>query len=186
MKIALIGKSASGKDTVKNLLIQKGLKPEVSYTTRLPRVGEVDEVSYHFMDNELFHEIDMIEKVCFNGWWYGTGKNEFDQSQLFIFTPSGLALLPPECRNQIIAVYLKVDRDTQYRRLLKRGDDLTELDRRIAADEVDFAEDKFVKYRDYNLAYDTSRLLPEQIANNIYEKYLKIENHIHQDFNLPI
>lgn len=33
-KIILMGMSASGKDTLRKMLIDKGLKPAVSYTTR--------------------------------------------------------------------------------------------------------------------------------------------------------
>jgi guanylate kinase len=65
-KIALIGKSGAGKDTVKKELCNYiGVIPEVSYTTRPPRLNEIHGVDYNFVCEEKFHSLDMIEKVCF-------------------------------------------------------------------------------------------------------------------------
>ena len=163
MKVALIGISGAGKDTIKNLLIEKGLKPEVSYTTRPPRIGEIEGKSYYFKTEEEFHKIEMLEKVCFNGWWYGTGKEEFANSEIFIFTPKGLALLPAENRKQLISVFLKVTPEEQLKRLTKRGDNLTELNRRIEADKNDFKD-----FEDFNLSFDTGRYTPQEATDSIY------------------
>jgi guanylate kinase len=47
----IVGKSASGKDTILNSLIDKGIGNKIiSHTSRPIREGEVDGFSYYFMD----------------------------------------------------------------------------------------------------------------------------------------
>ena len=66
--IVLTGPSAVGKDTVLRELfaIDGSLEYCVSYTTRPPRPGEVDGVSYHFVDEPTFRA--MIDRDEFFEW----------------------------------------------------------------------------------------------------------------------
>ena len=61
----LMGKSASGKDTIykelKELLPE--LKTIVIYTTRPIREGEQDGVEYHFVDEARLQEFQEADKV---------------------------------------------------------------------------------------------------------------------------
>ena len=57
--IIVSGPSASGKSTVVARLLREGglpLRAAVSVTTRAPRPGEVDGVSYHFWTRERFQD----------------------------------------------------------------------------------------------------------------------------------
>ena len=79
MIIVLIGRMASGKDTVINA-INKELKIPilVSHTTRPMRPGETNHKEYHFVDNNYFLE-DFNTKIAFS--WstdgiYGTYERE--------------------------------------------------------------------------------------------------------------
>lgn len=159
-KIALIGKSASGKDTVKNLLVKAGWRPEVSYTTRPPRDGEVPGIAYHFVTEEQFHQVEMLEKVCFNGWWYGTGKDAYYAADVHVFTPKGLALLPEECKQNLLVAYLIVNETVQRQRIKNRGDKDDSVDRRIAADYEDFKD-----FEEWNLTFNTEIMTAEEIAD---------------------
>ena len=48
--LILIGKTASGKDTILNQLVKKhGYKKIVTYTSRPMRKGEKQDVTYHFI-----------------------------------------------------------------------------------------------------------------------------------------
>lgn len=55
----LVGKSASGKDTLMNMLLSdfKEMKPLVSHTTRPMRTGEKDGETYYFVDDATFEEM---------------------------------------------------------------------------------------------------------------------------------
>lgn len=62
--IYIMGKSSSGKDTVKNLLIDELNKKDSSvselvlYTTREIRINEVDGEDYHFVDELQYQEME--------------------------------------------------------------------------------------------------------------------------------
>lgn len=165
MKIAFAGKATAGKDTLKNMISENlGLLPEISYTTRPPRNGEINGKSYHFVSEDEFHKINLIEKVNFNGWWYGTGLEEFNKSQLFIFTPSGLAILPKEYRNQLTVFFLDINESEQRKRLELRNDTNDNNDRRIKADIEDFKN-----FKDYQYRLNTDLLSIEDSYHKILE-----------------
>lgn len=82
------GPSGAGK----SVLIQRiladlpDLRFSVSSTTRVPRPGEVDGASYHFISAEQFQrEIDagqFLEFATFSGNWYGTSRREIEEAAL--------------------------------------------------------------------------------------------------------
>jgi len=76
----IAGHSGVGKGTLVALLREKNpeIKLSVSVTTRKPRPGEINGVSYFFTEKETFHE--MVKQGCFLEWaefagnCYGTDK----------------------------------------------------------------------------------------------------------------
>ena len=79
------GASGVGKSTVLSKVMEtrKDLTFSVSATTRDPRPGEVDGVSYYFVSKEKF--LDMIEKDAFVEYdahmdnYYGTPKDQLEE-----------------------------------------------------------------------------------------------------------
>ena len=75
------GPAGSGKGTVNKLLLSTGdFVYSVSATTRAPRPGEIDGVSYHFISREDFEsklaEGELLEYTEYCGNYYGTLKKE--------------------------------------------------------------------------------------------------------------
>ncbi|HEX6538135.1 MAG TPA: guanylate kinase [Candidatus Dormibacteraeota bacterium] len=76
--VVLSGPSGVGKDTVLRELfrIDPSLRYSVSYTTRPPRAGERDGVSYSFVDADTFEAMarrgDFLEDATVYGHHYGT------------------------------------------------------------------------------------------------------------------
>jgi guanylate kinase len=141
-RIILSGKAASGKDYARQQLEKYGLKYCVSHTTRPPREGEINGVDYHFisLDSCIHHFIakDLFyEYVEFNGWIYGTSLDEFEKSNLFIMTPSGISKLKFSDRKESLIIYIDVPENIRRERLLKRNDS-DSVERRLIADEKDF------------------------------------------------
>ena len=93
--LILVGPSASGKTEVANILIQKyGMKRMITYTTRKIRSGEIDGVSYHFIDkNEFLKMIDndeFVESTIYNENYYGTRKSDVSKEKIVILEPNGV------------------------------------------------------------------------------------------------
>lgn len=95
--IVLVGESASGKSSIERELVALGFNKIVTYTTRPMRKEDVDGETYHFITEEQFN--DMIEKDLFaehasyNGWQYGTAKEDCTDDKVVVLTPHGLRQL---------------------------------------------------------------------------------------------
>ena len=82
--IVFSGPSGVGKGSVLSRVLgrRKNLKLSVSYTTRLPRKGEIDGVNYHFVTKKEFFDIvdsgKMLEYAEYCGNYYGTPKDSVD------------------------------------------------------------------------------------------------------------
>lgn len=140
-RIVLVGKAGSGKDYFRDYLSQVETL-DVSYTTRPARDGEKDGYTYNYITEEEFLEKKangfFLEAVNFNGWWYGTSNSNWNSKRVFIMTPSGTTHIPEKDIKDCILVYFDIPLDTRRERLSKRSD-ADSVDRRITADEKDFA-----------------------------------------------
>jgi guanylate kinase len=155
-RIILCGKAASGKDHLRKILEGRGFKYAVSFTTRPPRNGEVDGKDYFFIEESEFKDLIeqnfFYEHVAFNGWLYGTSKEQwYDTDDIFIMTPSGINKIKTSDRKHSFIIYIDVPMDIRRERLMMRNDaDL--VDRRIIADESDFEgfNDFDIRITDHN------------------------------------
>ena len=142
-RIILIGAGGSGKDTARKRFENRGFKYAVSYTTRPPREGEVDHVDYHFITKEwsetMIKHGAFYEYVIFNGWLYGTSLSQMDHDDIFIMTPTGLSHLKPKDRQESIVIYFDIPEEIRRQRLSARNMPGDTIDRRIEADNRDFA-----------------------------------------------
>ena len=74
--------SGGGKGTIiRHVLdVVPNLSYSVSYTTRAPRLGEVDGREYFFVNRDIFEEMvaagEFLEWACVHGNLYGTAKNQ--------------------------------------------------------------------------------------------------------------
>jgi len=148
-RIVLVGRAASGKDHMRKTLEDKGFKYAVSYTTRPKRDGEVHGIDYFFITNEKFEEMieqnEFYEHVSFNGWHYGTTNEQFYNDDIFIMTPHGISHIDPKDRKNTFIMYLDMKLGVRQRRLAQRSDADT-VERRLEADDKDFAE-----FRDFDI-----------------------------------
>ncbi|MBQ2082067.1 MAG: guanylate kinase [Lachnospiraceae bacterium] len=158
----LMGKSASGKDTLYALLKNSiyELKTVVLYTTRPKREGEEEGVQYHFIDAAEYKRLLEAGKVIehrdydtvYGIWSYMT----VDDGQIDLLNNSYLMIGTLESYNSLRAVYgdenmaplyITVDDGTRLQRALDRerqqsSPKYAEMCRRFLADEADFAPDK--------------------------------------------
>lgn len=138
-KIIIVGPGGSGKDFLKNKMVNKGFKYGVSFTSRPPREGEKEGIDYYYKDEEFFKNNGdiFLELQEFNGWQYGISKKEFSIKNLFILSPPGLKSLPKSLKKGFFVIYLNPSIDIRRKRLAERND-LDNVTRRISADKMDF------------------------------------------------
>lgn len=161
-KIIIVGKGGSGKDYLRKMLqsFYGGLKYCKSYTTRPKRKDEVDGFDYYFItENQIPEKKDLYESVTFNGWFYGTTKEDFKNSNLLIMTPKGISSLKKKDRKKSVIVYIQADEETRRRRLSTRKDS-DDVERRILADKEDF-----MNFEDFDITIKNSTESENEIKN---------------------
>ena len=149
MIIVLLGASGSGKSTLENEISTKfGYKKIVSYTTRRPRVGEILDKDYHFINNQKFEK--MIQQDLFAEYdeysqnrIYGTVKEDYQNgNKIVVLTPNGLRQLKKNCPNEkIFSVLVEASLGTRVKRYIDRCgvdkfdfDDKNEIAARVERD----------------------------------------------------
>ena len=162
----VIGKSATGKDTIFRELLEKvdlGLKPLVLYTTRPMRAGEEQGVQYHFTDEAGLRKLETVGRVIelrsydtvYGVWKYFTADTEAtdlaQQDYLGIgVLESYLALRDYYGAERVVPLYIEVEDGERLQRALDREraqqePKYAELCRRFLADSEDFAEEKIAE-----------------------------------------
>lgn len=163
----LIGKSGSGKDTIREALVNRGYIPLVTTTSRPMREGETDGVQYHFVSKETFiHNINndqFIEYRTYNTlvngipdvWFYGTKKEELDPEKDYVIVldlTGAKSFIDHYGRENCFVVNIEVSDSVRKERAKNRGSfDETEWNRRLADDAVKFEQaGQFADYIHYN------------------------------------
>lgn len=143
----LLGRSGTGKTTVRNYLIKLGFYPVITYTTRPLRKNEIDGVDYNFINKENFikkeQEGFFVETTKYRisvgeEWYYGTAKEDLKDDRVLILNPEGFKTFKKNKDINFISFYITTTSENQKIRLSKRGDDPGEIIRRLEADEEDF------------------------------------------------
>lgn len=148
--LILVGKTASGKDTILNQLVKKhGYKKIVTYTSRPMRKGEKQDVTYHFISSQEFQKMIgqglFAEYKTYNTefgvWYYGTAMEDLkktDDKTVVILTPDGYRDIKGKVDGKVVSIYLYANNATIKKRLIARGDDPKEAERRVLHDNDDF------------------------------------------------
>lgn len=174
MLIVLSGKTASGKDTIMSILLQKypHLKKVVTTTTRKPRKSEVDGVNHHFITEEEFikkiNNGEFVEYVDYAGNLYGTEKKEFAHKGAVIWRidPSAAGRVREIVKEKLVVIFITTSDEIILERLTKRGLPTDEIERRMS-------EDKKI-WQQYKDKYDYVIENTPGYLDQTVEKVLKI------------
>lgn len=144
-KILLLGKSASGKDTLRKYFLEVGFKEALSHTTRPMRDYEKDGVDYHFITMEKFLQLEkenfFIESEIFREWKYGRSYEAVNIANVLISTVTGIEnMIDKLGRDDFFIIEIICDEAVRIERSLKRGDNPEEVERRRIADDLDFSK----------------------------------------------
>ena len=161
--IVLIGKSASGKDTIiQKLHASLGIPIIISHTTRPKRKSELDGCAYWFVSDDYFEQEkeNFIEQRLYKTkgkdgsvqiWRYGVHEKDVNEgTNLVILDPQGLKEFKKYFgKENVLPFFIHCSDTTRVNRLIGRGDmnNPLEVTRRLEADERDFKE--FIESHNY-------------------------------------
>lgn len=132
-----IGKSASGKTTVADLLEKNcDLIQLQSYTTR-PKRHE-NEIGHVFLTNEEFDELENIVAFTeYNGNRYGATAEQVDSVSIYVIDVDGVETLLENYQTErpIVAIYFDASLRTRIDRMINRGDSDMAIVSRLYNDE---------------------------------------------------
>ena len=130
--------SGGGKGTIIRhvLAVVDNLRYSVSYTTRAPRLGEVDGREYFFINRETFAEMvaagEFLEWACVHGNLYGTAKNQIIEETaagadlILEVDVQGAASVRQLLMDSVSVFILPPSYDVLRQRLIARGTDSPE------------------------------------------------------------
>ena len=121
-KILILGRSASGKDTLAvELTKQFGLKQLCSTTTRPMRYENED--THVFVTEEEANEMtDRVAETVINGYQYFATRQQLDECDIYVIDPIGLYGLCKNAPNtEFCIVYVHADDATRKARAIGRA-----------------------------------------------------------------
>lgn len=193
----VIGKSATGKDTIFKKLTESGMPSLITvvpYTTRPIRENETDGNEYFFVDKRRLEELGRAGKVIecrtyatvHGEWSYFTvddGQIDLEKnSYLMITTPEGCHKLREYFgAERITPVYIETEDGIRLQRALERERNeksprYAEMCRRFLADEADFSEERLKeldivkKYENMDLAKCLQEIIDDILELLCYNK----------------
>ena len=163
----LMGKSASGKDTIYSRLLQMPeltLKKVIPYTTRPMRQGEIDGGTYFFCGEDAVEQLEkehrIIELRAYDTvhgiWKYFTADDgQIDPASPFSYLMIGtlesyMKMKAYYGQENLVPLYIEVEDGLRLERALARErmqdvPNYAELCRRYLADRQDFSEEKIAE-----------------------------------------
>lgn len=134
-----VGKSASGKTTIANILDEQyGYKQVFSYTTRKPRYD--GEIGHVFVDEDEFNNLkDLVAYTEYNGFRYGTTAQQLDECTIYVVDVPGVKTLVEKYKTNrhITIIYFDTTVFTRINRMRARGDSDEAIISRLLQDEKD-------------------------------------------------
>ena len=179
--IVLTGPSGCGKTTLLNAVLEKrnDFKYNITYTTRKPRPGETDGISYMFISEEEFKEKqknnDFIEGDFHYGTYYGTSKSLLEsllekKNVIANLNITGAMTFKKLFKEKVVTIFIAPPTiDILKERLRNRKtENPEELNIRLKAIENEYAQAKDCDYILYNIDInETIEKLLDLIRENI-------------------
>jgi guanylate kinase len=187
--IVLSAPSGAGKTTLcQKLLEQKpDVQMSVSFTTRLPRTGEVDGIHYSFIEKERFQA--MIAEGAFVEWaevhgnYYGTSRRQIEEicaggkDVILDIDVQGARQIRQSYPASVHIFVLPPSQEALQERLVGRGSDAPE----VIARRLRKARDEIREYRRYNyvIINDLLDMALQELLSIVCAERVRIERFDH-------
>lgn len=174
-----IGRGGAGKTTQMHKLEKLGYQRLVTATTRQKRAGEENGVDYYFYDEDKFlADTDIVLKTESEGLRYGVSLSKLyeamqkDKSPIAQLNSTGVKMLENYVDpTQIKIIYLEISKQESIKRMVKRGQKLSYIAKRVKADD-DFVSTKILQ----SYKSDVVRIDGMQSEGKVFFELLKIIN----------
>lgn len=166
MKIMVVGRSGSGKDTLANVLKDTYGYSQLYSTTTRPR-RTPDEATHVFVTEEEANQMtERVAETVIDGYQYFATKGQFEECDIYVIDPRGLDCV---CKNApdipLYVVYVEASQDTRLARAKSRAADPESAEKifysRQADEDAQFSEfEALIKDKEaFRKAYPTARVL---------------------------
>lgn len=164
----LMGPSGAGKTTLGGYLKELGIPELISHTTRPLRKNEVNGIHYHFVSDDEFKKLDLIESVVYDGHHYGLSKGEVEQklalnNKVFVVAElNGAKQIKEVYPNEVVVIFITVSLQEMEKRMRERGDSEESIRKRLkrAIQNKEHEHSRFADYiiENYDLKKSKKRL----------------------------
>ena len=175
--IIIVGLMGSGKTTLlKSMVKEHGFNEILQYTSRPQRENEVHGKDYYFVEDEFFFQTDMVTMKKFYARFgvchYGFGEHQFkktDKVNILVTDFNSANAIKNFLGSDCYIIFLNPPIKNVRERLEIRGDDVSEVDRRLLAD-----YERFYQYAHRHCDLEIF-LEKKNHVQTILEAYLKKE-----------
>lgn len=196
MILVLIGQTASGKTTVRNLLSTvHGFEKIVTYTTRPKRRGEKDGVDYNFLPLDTFEAMEsmgMFAEVTeynadFGYCKYGSSIYDYrddGKDKVVVLNPEGAKMVKEVAKEEdldVCTIMLSVPEEVLLERAKARGDKMREVKRRLKEDEQKFKDAEAITDFKIKCPKDTTPYGTTVHVWNAFESFKFLKKAIKED-----
>lgn len=176
--LILIGESCCGKTSIQEVLESEyGMNRLITYTTREPRKGEKNGVSYNFISQSDFDKMsdEFIESTSYRDCSYGSFIKEDEDIDrvVAVLTPEGAYQYIERYPGEVYVAHITTDKETRAMILLKRGVSYLDMIKQIDKDSQLFSVselDRLVgnRHQFVNIQHKYSK---EKMAKDIFNMY---------------
>lgn len=135
--VVLMGPSGCGKTTLEAYSKDIGFPVIISHTTRSPRKGEKNGLSYYFVSKEEFNQIDLAENNQYGENFYGISKSEVERNFAMndtivaVAELHGVKQLKEAYPDEVVVVYVTLTLEEMEKRMRARGDSEQDIQFRL-------------------------------------------------------
>ena len=174
-----VGKSASGKTTIADMLGKDGYSQVYSYTTRPKRYE--NEIGHTFITDEEYDKLEnIVASTLYNGHRYCTTLNQIQEADIYVIDIPGVETLMENydrLDRRVYVFYFDTDVYTRIKRMLNRHDSDTQIVGRLFNDEADDWKEQLADLRresDYklNVYYINANNPLEEVYNDV-KRYIQ-------------
>lgn len=181
-----IGRSASGKTSIANMLEADGYSQVNSYTTRLPRYE--GEVGHTFITEEEYSHLEnIVASTLYNGYHYCTTLDQIQNADIYVIDVPGVQTLLDnydKLNRDIYILYFNASVINRIRRMIDRHDSDTQIVSRLLVDEdfdwwqkiIELGINKFSLYRiNANADLDEVYNIVKEFIEEANERWLNVQ-----------